>query len=156
MNINNCKICGIFQQNGWVTENTVKSPERDNFPDNLDQMTVIKQNNGINRYALYQCPGCGTYYLKTMKDEFDNYDEVMVTVEKLYSITDEKARKIINPAPGDPHFTDINITQHCSKCSSGNVKKLRDVKVGEDYLVWYKCLDCGNEEFMDSYQLDDY
>ncbi len=84
------------------------------------------------------------------------YDDAMVDIDKLYPIENEKAQKIINPGLAEPHFAEINISRHCTKCHSGNVEKLRETKVEKDILVWYKCLECGNEEFMDKYTASDY
>lgn len=48
----------------------------------------------------------------------------------------------------------INTSLHCSKCNSDQIEKKREINSGDQILVWYKCISCGNEEFMDAYELD--
>ncbi|OHD12430.1 MAG: hypothetical protein A2Y34_11710 [Spirochaetes bacterium GWC1_27_15] len=154
MKKNNCLICGIFQKDGWEIENSKNEPYNDKFPKNLNSLTIIKQSISWGISALYQCPECKTYFLRIIKDEFDYFAEEMLTVEKLYPITDENAQEIIYPKHQKPQFVEINISLRCSKCNSKNIEKLREMNVKDDILIWYKCQNCGNEEFMDYYNTD--
>lgn len=155
MSRNNCRICGIFRDNGWITENTSGTESFDQFPGNIDKLNIVKQSEGISFYILYRCPGCGGFYLRTKKDEFDSYTEVMIIADKIVPVSDKEAGRILNPPATETYYAEINVSRCCSKCGSADVKKLRESTAGDDILVWFRCLKCGNEEIMDSYQPDE-
>jgi sulfur relay (sulfurtransferase) DsrC/TusE family protein len=54
----------------------------------------------------------------------------------------------------DSNLEVINTSLHCSKCNSDQIEKKREINSGNQNLVWCKCISCGNEEFMDPYELD--
>lgn len=147
-----CSICNDLRD-GWEASPSYASSGGDPFPQALDSLSVIKRHDGVSAYTLYQCPGCGIYYLRQGSQEWDSYEELMRDIERLSPLNDEEARRLLSPVESEPRYAEINNTRRCSKCRSARVKKLRDTRVGSDILVWYRCETCGNEEYMDAYEV---
>jgi hypothetical protein len=80
----------------------------------------------------------------------------MIGIEKLYPIEFVEVENILNPKPLENRYIEINNPLHSSKCHSGTIEKIREMKVEEQILVWCKCMKCGNEGFMDVYKDFDF
>ncbi|HMV42645.1 MAG TPA: hypothetical protein PK079_05365 [Leptospiraceae bacterium] len=145
---NNCPVCSILQ-NGWESGSLLES----NF--DLSVFKIInKSESGIT--YLYQCPQCNTYFIRQVSQEWDSYNEKIIEIEKINPLNNDQYETFINPTIPDPPYREISNPGHCSKCHSANIQKLREVKVGNNYLLWCKCLNCENEEFMDLYESSEF
>ncbi len=68
-----------------------------------------------------------------------------------------------NKGPNKDHLSKDNvlnktteILQRCPACKSTNISKIGSWTIGGEYFVELKCENCGREEMLDEYQLEDW
>jgi hypothetical protein len=145
---NDCTLCSMLQD-GW------ESGDPGDPYTIILKLRVVKQDRGGLPY-LYRCPLCSTWFYRRTTQEWDSYQERMLDIEKISPLDEKAAQEMIDPKPPDPPVWIIKTPGRCSKCGSGNIEILRETMVGSEVLVWERCLNCGNEEFMDVIDEDEY
>ncbi len=153
-----CRICGIFQKEGWTVENIAGEPASEKFPDEYDRLityNVAKEGNfeGYYKESTLQCPECGFLYSYACSLPGGSHDAMRTwIVEKISPMLKHGkhmkknvSRKIEITAAAESEY-------RCPTCGSGDVEQTGGGSLGGQVFFSVKCNNCGDEDTLDEYQ----
>lgn len=156
-----CKICGIFQKEGWIVENLADEDGLKKFPDNFDNLLtykVIKEGTYEGYYSekILQCSECGFLYEYSCSLPGGSYDAMKTwVVEKLAPMIKKGKHLRKNPPPKqiEPEKFHEYI---CPACKSLDVECVNAGIIGGEVFISLKCNQCGIDDTLDQYQISSW
>lgn len=148
-----CSLCGVFQRDGWTTEN-VPGDSSDKFPAEFENLYCIARRSDSDE--IYECSACGRRYLWHRSipggslDAFQTY-----IVEALTPLSPEEGEDIVSKW-SMPDAPPAERVRRCPKCGSQKVEQTGIGSIGGEVFITYTCGDCGHEATVDEYQMDDW
>ena len=151
-----CSICQIFQTEGWEIENTPDEPNPDKFPEELYSLTVIHTNAGLSNDTIFECSKCKALYCRHGSVPGGSLDAMKTCyVERLMPISKEEVEKLITQK-NQQEMKQTVYVQRYNACKSPQVYQVSSGAIGGEVFINMKCDNCGKEDTLDEYQLEDW
>ncbi len=153
-----CRICGLFQKEGWTVENRADGPVMEKFPEEFHSLLTYEVKNegtheGYYRESTLQCPRCGRIYNYECRLPGGSYDAMVTWVVERLTPVMKKGKHMQKNIPPKPEKVESVPEFVCPACGSEKIECVNAGNIGGEVFIELKCLQCGNDGLLDEYQL---